>query len=236
MAVKSADPDRNVEVETARYYLPDRCRVMDLSDLESHGLEEARRRASSILPSAARAGFAPFPLPDDMVSGSGLDGPYPGLAVYRRQGPGAGESFPPSKIGSISPSRSWLIAERAVPRAFSVAAPMRRERCFSSGGMVPRPSDSTSEKAVLTWGSSGEVLAGLGGQVVGTDGRGTGAERDPSVAPGADPERGLDGHLAEVGGDVQPRDEGTDAAPVGDLLERRGQRDRSSPAPGRAAS
>ena len=30
VAVKSADPDRNVEVETARYYVPDRCRVMDL--------------------------------------------------------------------------------------------------------------------------------------------------------------------------------------------------------------
>jgi uncharacterized membrane protein len=86
VAVKSTDPARNVEVVTARYYLPERCRVMDLADLESSGIE-------GILPgelyvAVGRTGqFPVFPLGGLVVSGWSVDGPYPGLVVYRVKRP-----------------------------------------------------------------------------------------------------------------------------------------------------
>ena len=57
VAVKSADPDRNVEVETARYYLPDRCTDHGPGRSEIAWDWRECPRVSSILPSAARTGW-----------------------------------------------------------------------------------------------------------------------------------------------------------------------------------
>ena len=103
VAVKSADPDRNVEVETARYYLPDRCRIMDLADLESQGTESSSP-GELYFAIGSKSGFAPFPLPEGMVSGRVSDGPYPGLAVYRVKGPvRANPSLPRRSAASAPP-------------------------------------------------------------------------------------------------------------------------------------
>ena len=46
--------------------------------------------------------------------------------------------------------RSWLKADRAMPGAFSVAAPMRTLRCFISPGIAPSPRLSTIRNAPCT--------------------------------------------------------------------------------------
>jgi mannosyltransferase len=86
VAVKGADPAQNVEVETARYYLPDRCKIMDLGEVKSQGLENLPP-GDLYVAIGSRSGFAPFPFQDDIVNDWGLDGSYPGLAVYRVIGP-----------------------------------------------------------------------------------------------------------------------------------------------------
>jgi len=83
--VRSADPSRNVEVETARYYLPEDCRVrpaeLALSvGASASGLDEPRYLAVGIKEESAKP-------PAQSLDGWVLDQHFPGLAVYRPHGP-----------------------------------------------------------------------------------------------------------------------------------------------------
>jgi uncharacterized membrane protein len=86
VAVKSAGSGRNFEVETARYYLPDRCLVMDLADLEAGGVEKLPPCELYVTYDRTRS-FPEFPLRGGLLSGWRVDGPYPGMFVYRANRP-----------------------------------------------------------------------------------------------------------------------------------------------------
>ena len=80
--VASADPNRNVEVETARYYLPGGCAVIAQCERRRLSVSVRSMPAKFILPSAR--GGPSSPVPQSL-------GPYqfresrryPGLIVYR---------------------------------------------------------------------------------------------------------------------------------------------------------
>ena len=79
--------------------------------------------------------------------------------------------------GVRSAWRSSLNAERAMPRAFSVAAPMRRLRSLRSAGIAPEPEAFDDLESPLNLGIGFEALAGLG--LPASSGR-TVAARDPN--------------------------------------------------------
>ncbi len=82
--VRSSDPSRNVEVETARYYLPERCRIRPADgpsgDAPDSKGDERRYLAVGIKAEAANSPTQP---PDGWL----LDRHFPGLAVYRPRDP-----------------------------------------------------------------------------------------------------------------------------------------------------
>jgi mannosyltransferase len=79
--VKSEDPSRNVEVETARYYLPVRCNVIPLEEASGKALES---RVAGLMFVALGAKDDPSAVLQQYGFTSWeLDGKYPGLAVYR---------------------------------------------------------------------------------------------------------------------------------------------------------
>jgi uncharacterized membrane protein len=94
--VKSADTGRNVEVETARYYLPSRCKIIDQADVESRG-SGSLPPGEYYLAVGSRSGFDTFPLTGGGFLVVGRDGPYPGLAVCRVQGPVRGPHSRPRR-------------------------------------------------------------------------------------------------------------------------------------------
>lgn len=80
--VASADPAHNVEVETARYYLPADCAVVGL---EAAGARPDDERGSVYLAVGARRGRPVQEVPDRLGrSRFAFDRAFPGLAVYRR--------------------------------------------------------------------------------------------------------------------------------------------------------
>jgi hypothetical protein len=83
--VAAADMERNVEVETARYYLPPGCAAIALGDATPEGL--ARLNAASIyLAAGSRRGVPAGRVPEQIGSYRfRLDGHYPGLTVWRAE-------------------------------------------------------------------------------------------------------------------------------------------------------
>lgn len=78
VVVKSSDRMRNVEVETARYYLPQQCRVISWDDYQRNGSSSAREWLTYVA-IGVKEGDPPSP-PDD--PSWEIDGHYPGLVVY----------------------------------------------------------------------------------------------------------------------------------------------------------
>ena len=78
--VKSSDPVRNTEVETARYYLPERCRVVPLEAADSAvaGLKEGDR--VYVVLNERMGGL---PRTDLFLLRTWSFGQFPGLMVYR---------------------------------------------------------------------------------------------------------------------------------------------------------
>jgi uncharacterized membrane protein len=103
VAVNSDNPDHNVEVETARYYLPARCKVVGLDETNFINMNKFTILYLCVA-IGNKDGSATLPSPDASSSGWAPDGPYPGLAVYRAKGP------PPA-----NPSRSRKSAASALP-------------------------------------------------------------------------------------------------------------------------
>jgi len=85
--VKSTDPARNREVETARYYLPRRCRIVPLEEAVSAGPENEPTHEVYVAV-GTKQGAAALPLPNLFRSLS--ESQFPGLTVYRVVGPERG--------------------------------------------------------------------------------------------------------------------------------------------------
>lgn len=103
VAVKSDAPGRNVEVETARYYLPDRCRIVDMNKWSENGIDDIVPGERRYVAIGSKSGSAPLPWPEDGLSGWVPDGPYPGLAVYRLLDRPRENPFPPRRSATSSP-------------------------------------------------------------------------------------------------------------------------------------
>lgn len=81
VAVASADPARNVEVETARYYLADRCEVVPAQDLEGS------QASSALVFATGTRGGGPVATVPDWVAADWSHQRLPGLLLYSRPGP-----------------------------------------------------------------------------------------------------------------------------------------------------
>ncbi|MGC8643401.1 MAG: hypothetical protein ACP5XB_26385, partial [Isosphaeraceae bacterium] len=77
--VKSSDPARNVEVQTARYYMPRECQVVAWDEFRE-GRRPDRLESITYVAMTVKARALP-PRPDDPTWK--LNGRYPGLVVYR---------------------------------------------------------------------------------------------------------------------------------------------------------
>ncbi|MFO0891480.1 MAG: glycosyltransferase family 39 protein [Isosphaeraceae bacterium] len=78
--VRSADPARNVEVETARYYLPPACRILPAGTNPDDALNEPLQGEPYLAVGIKGPAASP---PEPRLGRWGLDQQYPGLAVYR---------------------------------------------------------------------------------------------------------------------------------------------------------
>ena len=114
--VKSSDPVRNREIETARYYLPELCRVIPLENAAA-AMPGLKAGGEIYVAAGSKQGVARLPRPDlfeavDMIEFAGLTvyqvvaGPRPGS----RRSAASGSSDPDcSRPGLFrGPSRSWL--------------------------------------------------------------------------------------------------------------------------------
>jgi uncharacterized membrane protein len=95
--VQSTDPARNLEVETARYYLARLCRVLPL---EEAGSPKLNRAPELYVAAGAKQGAAPLPTPDLFQAVS--QSQFPGLTVYRVIGPVRRGSQTPAASGRSS--------------------------------------------------------------------------------------------------------------------------------------
>jgi 4-amino-4-deoxy-L-arabinose transferase-like glycosyltransferase len=86
--VKSEDPARNVEVDTARYYLPEKCQALPLEAAVAKGLET--RVNGPVLVAIGAKDDPSGVLQEYGFRSWVLDGKYPGLAVYRVNEPSPG--------------------------------------------------------------------------------------------------------------------------------------------------
>ncbi len=78
--VKSSDPNQNKETETARYYLPERCRVVALEDVDDV-IGRVQPRGEVYVAVGSKRVPAILPLDDlDLTLDRSL---YEGLTVYR---------------------------------------------------------------------------------------------------------------------------------------------------------
>ena len=77
--VKSPDPARNVEVETARYYLPGECQVIAWNDFRT-GSTPSSSEPMTYVAMCVKPGANP-PSPDEPAWE--ISGRFPGLVVYR---------------------------------------------------------------------------------------------------------------------------------------------------------
>jgi hypothetical protein len=244
--VAPSNEGRNVEVETARYYLPAGCDAIPLDEATPERLERAHAIAL-YLAVALRRGDPVLPPPEQI-------GPYTfrpersyaGLMILRAEH-GSARGGPGRRGGGSSSG-----AERRRPRDgpgldgledrqhHGVEVPVE----VGSGGAQgllgggpdaeapllelgrdrAEPQGLDDAERRLDLGVLREVSARVGLEVIGPDGRGPRAVRDPAAPRCADPERGLDRDAPQVGRDLQPGHDGADAPPVGDRMEFLGQR------------
>jgi hypothetical protein len=244
--VAPSNEGRNVEVETARYYLPAGCDAIPLDEATPERLDRARavalylavglRRGSPVVPPPERIG--PYAFRPDRS--------YPGLMILRaehgsaRGGLGRRSGGSSSGAGRRRPGDGPGLDGLEDRQHHGVEVPVE----VGSGGAQgllgggpdaeapllelgrdrAEPQGFDDAERRLHLGVLCEVAALVGLEVIGPDGRGPRAVRDPSAPRCADPECGLDRDAAQVGRDLQPGHDGADAPPVGDRLEFLGQR------------
>ncbi|HZW29706.1 MAG TPA: glycosyltransferase family 39 protein [Isosphaeraceae bacterium] len=245
--VASNNPGRNVEVETARYYLPDGCAAIPFEEATAERLERLQAVAVA-LAVGSRQGIPAIPLPDEI-------GPYrfrrvthfPGLTVWwaedgssRAVRSGVGLGRLATRLGS-GPGGGVAVAgrfqhrqrqgvevlvergsgqlQRPLGRGADAEAPLLELRW---NGAEPEPLDHPERP--LNLGILSDSLAVLGLEIVWPDGGTPRSERNPAPAPIADPERRFDRDAAEVGSHRQPGQDRAGPAPGGDGLERFGDR------------
>jgi uncharacterized membrane protein len=84
--VASADPARNVEVETARYYLPESCTIIPAGEASPERINDARAE-QVYFAAGLRQGQPVATVPNQLGSYRfGKENRYPGLAVFRATG------------------------------------------------------------------------------------------------------------------------------------------------------
>jgi 4-amino-4-deoxy-L-arabinose transferase-like glycosyltransferase len=96
VVVQTTNPERNVEIETARYYLPEDCRVIPMEEFEGTQLADGFEGRTYVAIGIKEG--ADDPSPDDLRLIP--DGRYPGLMVYR-----VGDLPPPRPPGRTPAER-----------------------------------------------------------------------------------------------------------------------------------
>ena len=204
--VASTVPERNVEVETARYYLPADCIVIGSRDIEA---ERALRTSPDVVfyATGSRKSSRP-PVPESI-------GPYqiprasgiiPDLNVYR----GCPLIISCAGRGVVAGLED---GQRQGLEIFVEGRPGHPERLFGcrtdaqAAGLElgrNRPESQTFDdlESPLNLGIGFEALAGLCAQVFGPDRGGSRSECHPSVA-GSNPEGCFHGDVAHVRRDLR---------------------------------
>jgi mannosyltransferase len=237
---------RNVEVETARYYLPAGCEAIALDEATSERLAGARAE-EVYLAVGLRRGVPAVPPPERI--GAYMfrpDRDYPGLMTLRaehrsaRGGLGRRDGSTSGMGGrrGILGCTTGVIAfggglEHRKHQAIEIPSEVRpggAEGLLCGGADAKAPllqlgrnraeSESLDDgESSLDLGVPRQIAAFVGLEIVGPDGRGPRAVRDPSPSRRADPEGRLDRDAAEIGRDREPGHHGADAPPARDRLE-----------------
>jgi hypothetical protein len=232
----------NVEVETARYYLPAGCEAIALEEATPERLE-GTQGAAIYLAVGSRRGV-PVVTPPEQIGPFRFrpDRSYAGLTTLRAEhgtarrgsGLGSGRGFPGRRvharagglvaIGGLEDGQHQGIeipvevgsggAEGPLRRRPDAEAPLLELGCDGAEAEGLDHAERRLDLRILR-----EIAALVGLEVVGPNGRGPRTIGGPLGALGADPERRLDRDAAEVGGDRQPGHHGADASPTGDGLE-----------------
>jgi hypothetical protein len=243
--VAPSNEGRNVEVETARYYLPAGCEAIALAEATPARLDRARA-AVVYLAVGARRGSPAVPPPGRIGSYTFRpDRSYPGLMILRaehgsaRGGLGLGGSGSSSGAARGRPGdRPGLDGlEDRQHRGVEVPVEVRSgdaQGLLGGGPDAEAPllelgRDRAESQGLddaerpLDLGVLRKVAARVGLEVIGPHGRGPRPICDPLASRGADPERRFDRDAVQVGRDHQPGDDGADAPPVRDRPELLGQ-------------
>jgi mannosyltransferase len=242
---------RNVEVETARYYLPAGSAAIAPDEatperLAGAGVEEVYLAVGS------QHGVAAVRPPERIGEYTFRpDRVYPGLTTLRaehrsaRGGLGVRDGSTSGVGGgwrSLGRTTSFVGfgggLEHRQHQAVQVPGEIRpggAEGFLRGGSDAEAPllelgrdraeSEGLDDgEGLLDLGVTRQIAAFVGPEVVGPDGRGPRAVRDPSPSRRADPEGRLDRDAAEIGCDRQPGHDGADPPPARDRLELLGQR------------
>lgn len=234
----------NVEVETARYYLPSDCRAIGLEEATPERLANSGE-AEIYLAIGARGGKPVVPPPDRL--GPFVFRPaaeYPGLTVLRAE-----HRAPDLRTARGGRSRPGARSHGGTAGSHRLGAGIRLEHRQHDGFQVALKRGAGHAEGLLRRGTDlealllqavgngaqaesldqakrrldlrvlGQVVPLAGAEVTRADcGRPRAVDR-PSAAGAADPERGLDRGSVQFGRERQRHDDRTAAAPPGDRLE-----------------
>ena len=219
-------PGRNVEVETARYYLP--------AGVVPIGLDEASIDRLEVTPTVylavgTRQGIPVATWPERIGSyWFRVDRTYPGLITFRaehrpprvglrgRNGTRGrdvlGGRFEDREHhrGEVTLEGGSRVAEGLAGRGSDLKAPLLHFRRDGAQAERLDQAEGSLDLRVLS-----EIVSLVGADLVGADGRGAGSVGPPVASGSLDPERRLDRDAAEVGSDRQPRHHGPDPSAPG---------------------
>ncbi|MHB1560394.1 MAG: glycosyltransferase family 39 protein [Isosphaeraceae bacterium] len=235
----------NVEVETARYYLPSGCRAIGLEQATPERLEDSGV-AEVYLAIGLRGGKPVTPPPDRLGPFVFLPAvEYPGLTVLRaehrppgaragrvgwsrfvgrgRTGAGAGIGLIHTGIGLEDRQHDGL--QVALERGAGQAEGFLRGRADLEAPLLELGGDRAQAECLddadglLDLRVLAQIVPLAGAEVGRADRRGPHAVGLPSAVGAADPERGLDRRAVQLGREHQCHDDGAAAAPRGDRFE-----------------
>ena len=212
-------PGRNVEAETARYYLPAGVDTIGLDEATADRLEGF---AAVYLTVGTRQGIPVAEVPERIGPyWFRADRTYPGLITFRaehrpprvglrgrsglrgRDGLGDGFQDREHHRGEVALEGGSRVAEGLAGRRADLKAPLLHFRRDRAQAERFDQAEGPLDLRVL-----GKVVSLVRAYFIGADGRGAGPVGRPVSTGGPDPERRLDRDAGEVGCDCQPRHHG----------------------------
>ena len=200
--VASADPSRNVEVETARYYLPVSCTAIASEEATPErlaGIAAGEVYFAVGIPARQAGHLGPgtrgaIPLREERR--------YPGLIVYR----GFSVAIVARGLQNRQDHRLEILVEGVAghPHGLFGRGTDAQAAILDVGWDRAEAQHFDDLECPLDLGVVREILAGIGPQLVGPDGGASRSEGDPTIGRGTDPERAFDGDTAQVRLDLKP--------------------------------